>query len=321
MPKLSIIIPCYFNEENVPITTQILIDNERAFDSEDGDSVEFEYVLVDDGSKDRTWEAILAFHAEYPQKVKAVKLASNVGSHNAILAGLHHATGDVCVILAADLQDPPELIPKMYAYWKQGWKLVLANRTDREESFGQRFFATMFHALIKRLALKNVPDGGFDLVLFDAALKEELVRMSEKNTHILYLLVWLGYEYVNIPYTRRKRDLGVSRWTFGKKVKLLIDSFIAFSFFPIRAISALGLLLGVGAFGYGGFIVLARIFGWVPYVQGWSSLMVVFMLVSAFQMIALGIIGEYVWRALDAARKRPNFVVERVVPNREEIVR
>jgi dolichol-phosphate mannosyltransferase len=307
MPKLSIIIPCYFNEENIPVTAQTLIENERAFDAD----VEFEYVLVDDGSKDNTYEAILAFHKQYPDKVKAVKLASNVGSHNAILAGLHYATGDVCVILAADLQDPPELIPKMYAYWKQGLKLVLANRTDREESFGQRFFATTFHALIKRLALKNVPDGGFDLVLFDKALKDELVKMSEKNTHILYLLVWLGYEYVNIPYVRRKRDIGVSRWTLAKKVKLLIDSFIAFSFFPIRAISFLGLILGLGAFGYGGFVVLARMFGWIPYVQGWSSLMVVFVLVSAFQMMALGIIGEYVWRALDASRKRPNFVVDR----------
>lgn len=307
MPKLSIIIPCYFNEENIPVTAQTLIENERAFDAD----VEFEYVLVDDGSKDNTYSAILAFHKQYPDKVKAVKLAANVGSHNAILAGLHYATGDVCVILAADLQDPPELIPKMYGYWKQGLKLVLANRTDREESFGQRFFATTFHALIKRLALKNVPDGGFDLVLFDKALKDELVKMSEKNTHILYLLVWLGYEYVNIPYVRRKRDIGVSRWTLAKKVKLLIDSFIAFSFFPIRAISFLGLILGLGAFGYGGFVVLARMFGWIPYVQGWSSLMVVFVLVSAFQMMALGIIGEYVWRALDASRKRPNFVVDR----------
>jgi glycosyltransferase involved in cell wall biosynthesis len=307
MPKLSIIIPCYFNEENIPVTAQTLIENETAFDAD----VEFEYVLVDDGSKDNTYSAILAFHRQYPDKVKAVKLASNVGSHNAILAGLHYATGDVCVILAADLQDPPELIPKMYGYWKQGLKLVLANRTDREESFGQRFFATTFHALIKRLALKNVPDGGFDLVLFDKALKDELVKMSEKNTHILYLLVWLGYEYVNIPYTRRKRDIGVSRWTLAKKVKLLIDSFIAFSFFPIRAISFLGLILGLGAFGYGGFVILARMFGWIPYVQGWSSLMVVFVLVSAFQMMALGIIGEYVWRALDASRKRPNFVVDR----------
>lgn len=305
MPKLSVIIPCYFNEQNIPVTGQILIGNEQEF----ADDMEFEYILVDDGSRDGTFDAILAFRRQYPDKVKALRLAANVGSHNAILAGLHYATGDVCVILAADLQDPPELIPKMIQYWRQGFKLVLANRTDREESFGQRFFATTFHFLMKKLALPNIPDGGFDLVAFDAALKDEIVRMSEKNTHILYLLVWLGYDYVNIPYTRRKRDIGVSRWTLAKKIKLLIDSFIAFSFVPIRAISFLGLLLGLVAFAYGGFVIIARIFGWIPYVQGWSSLMVVLMLVSAFQMIALGIIGEYVWRVLDAARARPNFIV------------
>jgi dolichol-phosphate mannosyltransferase len=305
MPKLSVIIPCYFNEQNIPVTSQILIGNEQEF----ADDMEFEYILVDDGSRDGTFDAILAFRRQYPDKVKVLRLAANVGSHNAILAGLHYATGDVCVILAADLQDPPELIPKMIQYWRQGFKLVLANRTDREESLGQRFFATTFHFLMKKLALPNIPDGGFDLVAFDAALKDEIVRMSEKNTHILYLLVWLGYDYVNIPYTRRKRDIGVSRWTLAKKIKLLIDSFIAFSFVPIRAISFLGLFLGLVAFAYGGFVIIARIFGWIPYVQGWSSLMVVLMLVSAFQMIALGIIGEYVWRVLDAARARPNFIV------------
>ncbi|MCS6808239.1 MAG: glycosyltransferase family 2 protein [Bacteroidota bacterium] len=308
MPKLSVIVPCYYNQDNIPITTSTLIENERLFDSD----VEFEYVFVDDGSHDATYQAILEFHQAYPEKVKAIKLAKNVGSHNAILAGLHYATGDACVILAADLQDPPELIPEMYTYWKQGFKLVLANRTDREESFWQRLFATTFHRLIKRLALPNVPEGGFDLALFDKVLQQEIVRMSEKNTHILYLLVWLGYAYVNIPYTRRKRDIGKSRWTMAKKLKLLIDSFIAFSFAPIRIISLLGLLLGGAALMYGGFVIVARLLGWIPYVQGWSSLMVVLLLVSAFQMIALGIIGEYIWRVLDAIRSRPNFIVERM---------
>jgi dolichol-phosphate mannosyltransferase len=311
MPTLSIIIPCYFNEENIPITTATLLENERNFPPD----TRFEYVLVDDGSKDATFQAITQFYEQHPHKVRAIRLASNVGSHNAILAGMHHATGDCCVMLAADLQDPPELIVQMYEYWRKGIKLVLANRTEREkEPFVQRFFANTFHKLIQRLALTNVPDGGFDLVLFDKALKDEIVRMGEKNTHILYLLVWLGYDYINIPYKRRERTIGVSRWTLSKKVKLLIDSFIAFSFVPIRAISAIGLLLGSAAFLYAAFVVFGRLTGWIPVVEGWSSLMVVLLFVSAFQMVALGIIGEYVWRTLDASRKRPNFVVDTVFP-------
>jgi polyisoprenyl-phosphate glycosyltransferase len=310
MPTLSVVIPCYFNEDNIPVTTAALLANEPAFPA----GTAFEYVLVDDGSRDGTFAAIEAFRATHPQKAVAIKLAANVGSHNAILAGLHHATGDACVILTADMQDPPELIPKMFAYWMQGMKLVLANRTEREkESLSQRFFANTFHALIKRFALKTVPDGGFDLVLFDRALRNEVVAMSEKNTHIFYLLLWLGYPYVSIPYTRREREIGVSRWTLGKKIKLLIDSFIAFSFVPIRSISAIGLGLGSLAFLYGAFVLIGRVTGLIPRVDGWSSLMVVVLFVSAFQMIALGIIGEYVWRTLDASRKRPNFVVETIL--------
>lgn len=305
MPKISIIIPCYYNEGNIPVTSQQLIENESLFERD----TSFEYILVDDGSKDRTWEKLLIFKSNYPDKVKLVKLAKNTGSFNAILAGLHVATGDTNVVLAADLQDPPELIPMMYTHWKNGFKLIIANRQDREESITQKIFANTFHFLMKKLALKNVPQGGFDLVMFDEKLRAEIVKIDEKNSNILYLLCWLGYEYINIPYTRRKREIGKSRWTVSKKIKMFIDSFIAFSFFPIRAISVLGLVLGLIALIYAFVVIIARITGWIE-VEGWTTMMVVLLFVSSFQMIALGIIGEYVWRTLDASRKRPNFIVE-----------
>lgn len=308
MPKLSIIIPCYFNEENIPVTSKKLIENESLFDPD----ISFEYILVDDGSKDKTWEKLLLFKGDNPGKVKLVKLAKNTGSFNAILAGLHIATGDINVVLAADLQDPPELIPTMYLHWKNGFKLIIANRQDREESWQQKVFSNTFHFLMKKLALKNVPKGGFDLVMFDKRLRDELIKIDEKNSNILYLLCWLGYEYVNIPYTRRKREIGKSRWTTSKKIKMFIDSFIAFSFFPIRAISVLGLFLGIIALLYACVVIIARVTGWIE-VEGWTTMMVVLLFVSAFQMIALGIIGEYVWRGLDASRKRPNFIVEETI--------
>jgi dolichol-phosphate mannosyltransferase len=308
MPKLSFIIPCYFNEENIPVTTAELLKNESLFPND----VEFEYVLVDDGSKDRTFDEMMKFKNATPSKVKLVKLAGNVGSYNAILAGMNYATGDCNVIFTADLQDPPELIPKMYEYWVKGIKFVIANRADREESFSQRLFSSVYHKLIKKFALKNIPGGGFDLVLFDRQLRDEVVKINEKNTNTIYLLSWLNYDYVNIPYTRKKRALGKSRWTTQKKIKLFIDSFVSFSFFPIRAISVMGLVLGLIAFLYGVFVVIAKLTGLVT-LSGWSSMMVVLLFVSSFQMIALGIIGEYVWRALDAARGRPNYIVEKTV--------
>lgn len=308
MTKLSYIIPCYFNGENLPITTKVLVDNEKLFSEE----ITFEYVMVDDGSTDTTWVELQKFRATYPDKVRIIKLAKNVGAFNAILAGMNHATGDCHVVLAADLQDPPELIPQMLAYWQKGIKLVIANRQDRQESFGQRLFSNTFHYLMKNYALKHIPKGGYDLVLFDKELCKQVVMMNEKNSHTLYLLSWLGYEYVTIPYTRRKREIGQSRWTLQKKIKLFVDSFVGFSFMPLRAISIGGISMGIGAFLYGLLVAISRATGFIQ-VEGWSSLMVVLLFVSSFQMIALGIIGEYVWRGLDAARNRPNFVIEEIL--------
>jgi polyisoprenyl-phosphate glycosyltransferase len=306
MSRISIIIPCYFNEGNIPVTGKELIENEKLFPA----GTEFEYVFVDDGSKDNTLAELLKFKEQYKEKVKVIKLAANVGSFNAILAGFTFATGDCNVVLAADLQDPPELISKMFDYWQKGVKLVIANRQDREESFGQKFFSNSYHSLIKKFALKNVPPGGFDLVLFDRQLKEEVIKIDEKNTNILYLLTWLGFDYVNIPYVRKKREIGKSRWTLKKKIKMFIDSFVAFSFFPIRLISVMGLIMGFVAMGYAIFILFAKFFHYIE-IGGWSSMMVVLLFVSSFQMIALGIIGEYVWRGLDASRKRPNYVIDK----------
>ena len=149
-------------------------------------------------------------------------------------------------------------------------------------------------------------------MLFDKQLRDQVVNINEKNTNTIYLLAWLDYDFVNIPYVRRKRDLGVPRWTIQKKIKLFIDSFVSFSFVPIRAISSIGLILGVIAFLYGLFVIIAKFTGLVP-LSGWSSIMVVVLFVSSFQMIALGIIGEYVWRGLDAARNRPNYIVDKIL--------
>ncbi|MDU0370366.1 glycosyltransferase family 2 protein [Hymenobacter endophyticus] len=305
MPKLSIIIPCYYNEANIPVTSRELIANEALFPSE----VTFEYVLVDDGSGDGTLQALLAFRNAYPEKVRIVELAGNVGSYNAIVAGIEQATGDCMAIITADMQDPPELMVQMYDYWKKGLKLIIGNRQDREETGLQQMFAKTFHALMKKIALPNIPDGGFDFVFFDRQVGEHILEMKERNSNLFYLMVWLGYPYVNIPYVRRKREIGKSRWTIQKKIKLFIDSILAFSFFPIRAISVLGVGMGIVALLYGLYILGVKVFGGIE-VEGWTTLMLVLLFVSAFQMIALGIIGEYVWRGLDAARSRPLYVVK-----------
>lgn len=308
MPKLTIIIPCYFNEANIPVTAKELLENEQHFPPD----VTFEYVMVDDGSKDGTLHELKKFKAAYPHKVKIVKLSGNFGSYNAIQAGMKHATGDCNVVIAADLQDPPELMVKMYAYWQQGIKLVLANRNEREDSLMSRLFAEQYQKLIKKFALPQLPKGGFDYCLFDKQLREQVVLMNENNTNSLYLLLWLNYDYVSIPYTRKARAIGDSKWTLKKKVKLFIDSFVSFSYAPLRLITLAGLTLGILSFVYAFYVVIARLSGLIE-VQGWTTMMVVFLLISSFQMIALGIIGEYLWRNLESSRKRPAYIIDEVL--------
>ena len=308
MPKISIIIPCYFNELNIPVTTLELIDNEKLFPSD----VVFEYVMVDDGSKDNTLGELKKFKSKYPDKVTIIKLSGNFGSYNAILAGMEYATGDCNVVITADLQDPPELMIKMYEYWLKGIKLVLANREKREDGFLAGILANQYQKLIRKYALANLPKGGFDYCLFDKQLREQVVAMEEKNTNSLYLLTWLKYDYVSIPYVRKKRVLGKSKWTLNKRIKLFIDSFVSFSYFPLRLITTIGLLLGMVSFIYAIYVVIARITGFIN-VEGWTTMMVVFLLVSSFQMMAIGILGEYLWRNLEASRKRPSYVVDEVI--------
>jgi glycosyltransferase involved in cell wall biosynthesis len=307
MSKISIIIPCYYNELNIPVTSIELLENEKNFP----EGTEFEYVMVDDGSKDKTFEALQLFKKEHPSKVKIIKLSGNFGSYNAILAGMKYATGDCNVIIAADLQDPVTLMPKMFAHWQNGIKLVMGNREDRDDPLISKLFAKTFQFLMKKYALPNLPKGGFDYVLFDRKLKDEVLEMDEKNSNSLYLLIWLKYEYITIPYKRMERKIGKSRWTMKKKIKLFVDSFVAFSFAPIRIITVSGFILGAVAIIYALFIVYNRLIGNIS-VEGWTAMMLVFLFVSAFQMIAIGILGEYLWRTLDASRKRPNYVVDKV---------
>lgn len=306
MPKITVITPCYFNELNIPDYANRMIENEKIFPT----NVTFEYLLIDDGSKDGTWNEMIKFQILYPEKVKIIKLVRNFGSTNAVFSSLPYSTGDCNVVISADLQDPPELILKMYENWQKGFKLVLANRTNREEPYLQKFVSNTTHKLVQKFGLKNLPDGGFDMNLFDVEIKDILIKMDEKNTFFPFLLMWLGYEFVSIPYVRRKRELGTSTYTLSKKIKAFVDSFVAFSFFPIRLISVSGLILGILAFIYGLIVIFGKVFGFVD-STGWSSMMVVILFVSSFQMIALGIIGEYVWRGLEASRNRPSYLIEK----------
>jgi polyisoprenyl-phosphate glycosyltransferase len=305
-PLLSIVVPVYFNEENLPDTVPTLARVARQIA---GDS--FELVFVDDGSRDRSLDVLREHQADPAFHVRVVKLTRNFGSMAALQAGLMSSRGAVVGMISADLQDPPELFIEMYAKLQAGAKCAFAVRAQRDEGPLTTVFARLHYSLLRRYALPGYPEGGFDFCLIDRQVVDDLVRMNEKNTHLMNLIFWLGYPAVWLPYTRRARQRGRSRWTWSKKLKLFADSFVAFSFAPIRAVSLIGFAVAALALAYGAFQIFLRLVLGTP-VQGFTTIVTLIALTSGVQMMMLGVLGEYLWRALDTARSRPQFVVERV---------
>lgn len=302
MQKISIIVPVYFNENNLPTTVPALQGTLNRLSSYEG-----ELVFVDDGSKDKSFEILCEFAARDP-RIKVIRLVRNFGAYMALLAGLDHATGDAIAVIMADLQDPPELIDQMVAKWQNGSKLVLAERSDREDRLIDRLFASAFWGFIRKFAINTIPKGGFDFVLFDRCIADIIRTMREKNSHFMLQVVWSGFPPEIIPYTRRRREVGNSKWTFSKKFKLFVDSAIAFSFIPIRLMSLVGLTTAIIGFIAATFVVVKRIFQGEP-IQGWTSIIVIVLILGGLQMVMLGVLGEYMWRTYDETRKRPHYIV------------
>lgn len=300
MRKISILIPCYNSALNLPETTAELLKLEEKLRAME---MECEFVLVDDGSKDKTLNGLLAFKEQNPGRVIVVQLTGNFGSYNALLAACHYATGDCCVQLHADLQDPPDHIPEMIEYWKKGFKLVIGNRVKREaEDLLYGISAKIYHMMMKN-AMPYIPDGGYDLILFDKEIRDHLVRMNETNTNLVYLISWLRYPFAAIPVTRKERKVGKSGWSFTKRIKLVIDSFVAFSYLPIRIVTFSG-IASIIAFAAASVLVFTS--AWFTVWHWVAALLVMIVLVN------MSIIAEYLWRDLEASRKRPPFVVDKV---------
>ncbi len=306
MKTFSIVVPIYYNELNLPDTIPHLLGL-----SEQLSDYSLELVFVDDGSGDRSLEILLGFQSRYPDTIKVVKLTRNFGSMAAIQAGFTVASGDCIGMISADLQDPPELFHEMIGYWEKGIKAIFAVRQDREEPFLQKQFSNTYYSLVRKFVIPNYPDGGFDFFLVDRQIIMELNLIQEKNTNLMTLIYWLGFKPVMIPYVRRGRTKGKSRWTLAKKTKLFVDTFVAFSFFPIRILSVIGFIVALSSFMYGAFILLY----WLLYgiaVKGYVPTMLIMTFTSGIQMTMLGVLGEYLWRTLDEVRSRPAFVIDEI---------
>lgn len=313
MSLISVISPVYHNAPSLP---DLLAEFQALADRNPSDT--FEFIFVDDGSKDESFAVLEALRHTEP-RMRVVKLARNFGSNAAVLAGLSHAHGDAIAAIAADLQDPPALIHDMLQLWRGGRKVVLAARESRDDPGLTSLLADAFYVLFRRFAIKSMPKRGFDFFLIDRQVNDHIRSIQESNAYLMGLILWFGFDPAVIYYHRRAREkrYGTSMWTLAKKLKYFVDSFVAFSHTPVRAASILGIVTSILGLMYALFIILGRMFFGID-VEGWSSLMVVLLVVSGVQMTMIGVLGEYMWRNLDETRKRPRFVVEKVIESESQ---
>jgi dolichol-phosphate mannosyltransferase len=305
MPLLSIVVPVFNEDANLrrfheAVTS--IVQRIGGFD--------WEFVFVDDGSRDRSFAALEELRAG-DRRVNALRFPRNFGSHVAIAAGVDYCRGDAAVIMAADLQDPPELIPTFIDRWREGFDIVWGARAGRDESLGRRWFMAAFYAVVRRFAIPTYPKGGTgSFCLISRKTIETFRQCAERNRLTFGLIAWSGFRETQVPYHRPARQAGASSWTFGRMVKSAVDTFISFSFLPIRAISYFGLVVSLISFVFGFYVIANKLlFG--THVEGWTSVMLAVLVLGGVQLTMIGVLGEYLWRILDESRGRPLYVVDR----------
>lgn len=304
MSKISIVVPVYYNADTLELLYKDM--KEKILDKL-GD---YEIVFVDDGSGDNSWE-VMNLIREKDKNIRCVRLSKNYGEHAALLAGFSACTGDCAVTKQADLQEDSAIILEMYESWKRGNKVVLAVRKERKENKIKVFFANLYYALVRRMVNKKMPVGGCDCYLVDRKVIEVLERLDEKNSSLTLQVMWVGFQTDMIYFVRQDREIGKSRWTLSKKVKLVADSIFSFTYAPLRFMMGLGIVFDIAALILFVFVLIEKFTVGTP-IQGWASIMCVLLFGFGMLMLMLGIIGEYIWRVLDAARNRPTYIIDEV---------
>jgi dolichol-phosphate mannosyltransferase len=306
-PLVSVVVPALNEADNVPGLMTRFGELAAAHPR-----YAFELVVVDDGSSDATTDLVLRL-AKPDQKVTVVQLARTFGSHYAISAGLARCEGDCAVVLGADLQEPPELLGEFLGKWEAGHQIVWGvRRTRTGRSFANELASKMFSVLFTRYAnLAGYPPEGPSGVLVDRCVIDELARLPERNRNVMGLIAWLGFTQTRVDYDQVARRHGKSRWTKRKMVKLAVDSLISFSSMPLRACTFTGIGVALAGLAYAVFLVVRAILG-VSTPSGWPTVLVIMLVLGGMQLAVIGVMGEYLWRAVEEVRGRPLFVVRGV---------
>lgn len=302
----SVVVP-YLNESEGILSFCTSIDSYAG-----GIDFEIELIFVDDGSTDNTSNIIQDYKFKNIKSVKQIILSRNFGSHAAIRAGFLHASYNICTWMGSDLQEPMEFLEMTYHKILEGYDVIYLEKRSVKVSRANRGFSKLYSALMRKYAVKNYPSGGFSNIVFNQKIKKFLNDNIESNSSITLQIVDAGYKSLTIAMDYKERFAGVSKWTLSKKIKLFIDSFVAFSSAPLRLVS----LVGMGMFAIGMIISIVTFVNKLanPSVPiGYSTLASILALGFGITNISLGIIAEYLWRAYDAARNRPAFVISDVI--------
>lgn len=306
MKKISIIIPFLNEEEAIPSLLEALNQYLKSVTD-----YKAEVIFVNDGSTDHSLE-IVKQGAPYPFEAKIISLSKKFGSHAALRAGILNASGDYIVFIYADLQDPLEIIRSLYNKCNEGCEIAWAVRRNTNNNIIEQGFSMFYAAMMKKYAVADYPKKGFDVVMFGKKVQSNLNANIEANSSIFLQILLLGFKQETIEYDKQERKKGKSKWILKKKIKLFIDSFIAFSYAPIRFVTIMGFAFFFIGICWSAYLIARKLIN-NDLASGWPALLSVLLIGFGVTNISLGIIAEYLWRTLEASRKRPVFIIDEII--------
>lgn len=316
MKKLfSIVLPIYGNEKNLPITIPYIIEHLDLFENYD-----VEIIMVNDGSPDNSWEIMKEYQKQYPELIRIAKLTRNFGQGASTRCGVEMARGDVVGIISADLQDPFELFKDMLTEWEKGHKFVLASRKTREEHGFIAFCSRTYHKLVKKYVNKRYPEGGFDFYIVDREIVDKALTLNFEYPFGQTILLWLGYDFLQIEYVRKKRQVGKSGYNFVSKFNLALKTFVIRSdvLLSMMLWAGLFMFLGGAVFGFADLILL------LTGVINFNIVIDIFLLLCMFDgiiLVAISVVGKCVWYTMEYTKNNPCFVVEEIIEESEKAVK
>ncbi|MBQ3413895.1 MAG: glycosyltransferase family 2 protein [Clostridia bacterium] len=308
MKKISVVIPMYYEEE---VANECYERMKKVLNNIS--NYEYEIIFVNDGSKDKTLE-ILEEIAKKDKNVKIVSFARNFGHQCAVTAGLKYVTGDAIVIIDADLQDPPELIPEMLKLWEDGNEVIYGKRKTRDgESKFKLLTAKMFYKTLNALSDVEIPKDTGDFRLVDRKVVDVINSLPEHNKFLRGLFSWVGFEQTAFEYERKERFAGKTKYPLKKMLKLASDGIIGFSTKPLKIVGGLGILSIIISFGVLIYSILSYIFKWNMLTPGWTSLMITMTFLGGIILLSLWMMGEYISRIYDESKNRPQYIIKKMI--------